>query len=211
MMHENMKMKELRNKRNLDVPSLLDDAQTRYYLPRTLLCAIVGIDSSPFTHQLLPTNCQILHPFLVCCGRCILALGKHEGHARWVLGPAECSEYSIGRWLIDPADDADIAEVEDARYFYMFSETTIGRVVEDDSEYMARWVIQESIQGREYSRRLYPLTYVVSYFLLLWWISIAISWTCYGIDKNHFAGILRRTSHIRKLFRARRQWRITDL
>ena len=113
---------------NPGVTSSLDDAQTRHHVPCTLLCPIVAIDYSLVTHHSLPMICEILRPVLAFFGSYILTHSQHEGHTRWILCPAEFSEYFImGKWF-GPAVDADIMEIEDVN-FDMFSETTVGKVV----------------------------------------------------------------------------------
>ena len=110
----------------------MDDAQTRHHVPCTLLCPIMGIYYSPFTHHFLPMICQIIRPCLACFGSYLLAHSQYEGHTCWVLFPAEFSEYFIvGEWF-GQAVDADITEIEDASYFHTFSETTVGKVVEGE-------------------------------------------------------------------------------
>ena len=75
--------------------------------------------------------CQILRPVLACFGSYLLTLSQHEGHTRWILCPAEFSEYFIvGKWF-GQAVGADIMEIEDAN-FDTFSETTVGKVVEGE-------------------------------------------------------------------------------
>ena len=71
-------------------------------------------------------------PFLAYFGGYILAHCQHEGHTRRVLFPTEFSEYFIvGEWFGQTVD-ADIVEIEDARYFDTFPKTTVGKVVEDE-------------------------------------------------------------------------------
>ena len=124
---------------------LLDDAQTRHHIPCTLLSPIVGIDCSLFTHHSLPMIFIKLLPFLVCCGRYILAHSQHEGHTRWVVFPAEFFKYFVvGEWF-GQVVAADVVEIENASHFVSSSEATVGNVVEGEDIWLGK-SFRQSIQ-----------------------------------------------------------------
>jgi hypothetical protein len=74
--------------------------------------------------------CQVLPPYLVCCGVYFLAHSQYEDHPRWVLVPAELAEYFMVEKWHDQAIVGNIVEIEDASYFYMFSKTWVWSVCE---------------------------------------------------------------------------------
>ena len=116
--------------------------------------------------------CQILRPCLACFGSYSLAHSQHEGHTRWVLFSTKFFEYFIGRvgqWF-SQAVFADVVEIEDARYFYTFSETIISKVVENED--MARWVISTKAFTTKVLTTLLPThlcRFLLSALLINWY------------------------------------------
>ena len=88
---------------------------------------MMAIDCSTTAHHCLPMICQKLLPNPTCFRIYILAHSQYEDHVCWVLDATELFKYLIvGEWF-GQTIVTEIVEVEDASYFDMFSEATVGK------------------------------------------------------------------------------------
>ena len=88
---------------------------------------MVAKDYTLFAHPFPPMIFQKFFPFLAHFVLYFLAHSQYEDHVCWVLDATELFKYLIvGEWF-GQTIVTEIVEVEDASYFDMFSEATVGK------------------------------------------------------------------------------------